>query len=839
LNVSDFQKEISFAKKGIQEAEKSNGIWTSPKGSYFTPNPLGQKGLAFVYPGAFNSYPGMGRQLFDHFPILHEAVREIIPNISHSLSERHIYPRVIPNHPDQSPQERLEEFYNHPNELIESGISISVLHTLILKDIFQIKPQAAFGYSLGEASMLWANKVWGNADQSSLDWSESPLFRNQLFGEMTTLREFWKDQPLDEDFWGSYILKAPLNLIQSAIEKENQVFLTIINTENEVVIAGLEEACRRVISQIKCHALPMPFNASIHNPGIEARYSDFVDLYRNEVVEKPGMQFYSASDYGPLELSSESLAQSMAQMTCSPVDFPRLVHKAYQDGIRIFVEVGPQKTCSRWIEKILESKPHAVIPINKKNQPDYAGILKVLSMLVSQNVPLDLSPLYSLHKGETKNMIQSQLSGSVREDSQSDTSELDLVYLEHVSRISLDITKSQEDFLNHQAAVTNHIKRILALRGSYPGEGMLSASHPPPLYTEEQIEAFTTGDHRECFGELFAEFENRRIPRLPNGPLRFIDRVVDIKAEKGKVQIGSSLTSQADIPVQEWYLTKTDGSLPYVSLMEAALQPCGFLSAYMGSIRDRSNADLYFRNLDGEITLLYWPDLPGSTVTNRVELISSSTLQDVIIQEYSFELSHEGKAFLQGKSSFGYFTPIMLKNQSGLNGKHKPAPWKSIHPDAGRWIELDAGQPEKNIMKSPHLPRIPRTWISKNGGESKSGYIQAQLGIPEDAWFYQAHFYQDPVMPGSLGVESMAQALAGSSTSLGMNPSPGWRIKPGSMTSWKYRGQITPGVESVEIELHIKELNRENNKGQITADGNLWLGNTRIYEVKDISLEIS
>ncbi len=32
--------------------------------------------------------------------------------------------------------------------------------------------------------------------------------------------------------------------------------------------------------------------------------------------------------------------------------------------------------------------------------------------------------------------------------------------------------------------------------------------------------------------------------------------------------------------------------------------------------------------------------------------------------------------------------------------------------------------------------------------------------IDPAAWFLEAHFYQDPVMPGSLGVEAMHQAMA-------------------------------------------------------------------------------
>ena len=415
--------------------------------------------------------------------------------------------------------------------------------------------------------------------------------------------------------------------------------------------------------------------------------------------------------------------------------------------------------------------------------------------------------------------------------------ELDLLILDHISRISSDNTKSQEQFLDYQAAITNDIKRILSVQGAIPLDEQLTTSTQAPLFTEKQIVAFTIGDHRECFGDLFAGFDERRIPRLPNGPLRFIDRVLELNAVEGEVQIGSSLTSEADIPDQGWYLTDPEGSLPYVSLMEAALQPCGFLSAFMGSIKDRTSSDLYFRNLDGELTLSFWPDLPGSTITNRVELISSSTLQDVIIQEYSFELFHNGTPFARGKSSFGYFTPTMLKNQTGLNGKIAQVPWKSSHPESGLWLDYDIDQIGPTDFQEPNLPSIPQVWISKDGGASGNGYIMSRLEIPENAWFYQAHFYQDPVMPGSLGVEAMVQTLASSSSKLVKSASTGWRIKPGTMTSWKYRGQITPGVDSIDIELHIKEQKDEGGRNWIIADGDLWLGKTRIYEVKDISLE--
>ena len=45
------------------------------------------------------------------------------------------------------------------------------------------------------------------------------------------------------------------------------------------------------------------------------------------------------------------------------------------------------------------------------------------------------------------------------------------------------------------------------------------------------------------------------------------------------------------------------------------------------------------------------------------------------------------------------------------------------------------------------------------GGEAGLGQIRATKEVDPAEWFFKAHFYQDPVQPGSLGIEAMLQAL--------------------------------------------------------------------------------
>ena len=45
------------------------------------------------------------------------------------------------------------------------------------------------------------------------------------------------------------------------------------------------------------------------------------------------------------------------------------------------------------------------------------------------------------------------------------------------------------------------------------------------------------------------------------------------------------------------------------------------------------------------------------------------------------------------------------------------------------------------------------------GGAKGLGFIRGSKMVDPQEWFFKAHFYQDPVCPGSLGIESLVQLL--------------------------------------------------------------------------------
>ena len=122
---------------------------------------------------------------------------------------------------------------------------------------------------------------------------------------------------------------------------------------------------------------------------------NFVKVSTLPIQNVPETIFYSAAEYKPITLDSNTIGHNIATTLCQELDFPRLINRVYEDGYRIFIEVGVGGNCSRWISENLKEKEHLSVSLNRRGIDDYTSIIKALAKLVSHRIDIDLSPLYS------------------------------------------------------------------------------------------------------------------------------------------------------------------------------------------------------------------------------------------------------------------------------------------------------------------------------------------------------------------------------------------------------------------------------------------------------------
>ena len=123
------------------------------------------------------------------------------------------------------------------------------------------------------------------------------------------------------------------------------------------------------------------------------------------------------------------------------------------------------------------------------------------------------------------------------------------------------------------------------------------------------------------------------------------------------------------------------------------------------------------------------------------------------------------------------------------------------------------------------------------GGNYKKGYIKASKIVDPNEWFFKAHFYQDPVCPGSLGVESFLQTMQYFAfKTWKIDPEKFQVTMPSHTHKWIYRGQITPAGKQIELHVHIKETDKE--KMTVKADGILLADGLCIYQMQDFIIRL-
>ena len=379
-------------------------------------------------------------------------------------------------------------------------------------------------------------------------------------------------------------------------------------------------------------------------------------------------------------------------------------------------------------------------------------------------------------------------------------------------------------------------------------------SSKPALLTQTQIEEFCLGSIAKCFGEEFAIYDRGDIKasRMPNTHLNLVSRVLEVRGQRHQIKPGSTIITEYDVPTAPWYYQQnSSNTTPYSILMEMALQPCGFLSAYLGTTLLYPDSSLYFRNLDGLGHLLEDIDLRGKVVTNTSTLLSSTNISGIILQSFRFELACDNRVFYQGKSSFGHFNPKALAEQVGLDRGEYIHPWYESQSNLAtvnldlrqiknrdRYYQINPAKPGYRLANH-QLDLLNNVKLIKAGGTYQQGYIFAEKKINLIDWYFKCHFHEDPVMPGSLGLEAMIQAMQIYVLHFDLAnqfQSPCFVNLNQHETVWKYRGQILHSDQNMFLEVHISQVKISADKIVVIGDASLWKPQLRIYEVKDLAV---
>lgn len=391
--------------------------------------------------------------------------------------------------------------------------------------------------------------------------------------------------------------------------------------------------------------------------------------------------------------------------------------------------------------------------------------------------------------------------------------------------------------------------------GRYEGDTDIPTAEPKPaLFDTDRIVAFAIGSPTYAYGDRYRLFEqDRRIARLPAPPFSFLTRITEIHAKQWELEPGGWIEAQYDVPPDAWYFrANRQPSMPHCAVQESALQACGWLAAYLGAAL-RSEQDLRFRNLGGQATMHQEVFPNAGTLTTRVRLTKVSQAGDTILLDFDMQLWHDGRLAYGGETSFGFFTKAALSQQVGIrDATARLCVPSSEETQRGERFALETCAPldPDDAGATPGAPTaLPARALRMideielyvpDGGPPGLGFIRGVKEVDPQEWFFKAHFYQDPVCPGSLGLEAFIQLLKVVALRRWPALEHTHRFEPiaiGAAHAWRYRGQIVPTSRRVEVEALVTDI-EDGPRPTLTANGFLRVDGTVIYEMTDFAVRL-
>ena len=305
--------------------------------------------LAFVFPGQGSQYVGMGRDIYETFPVARETFEEASDALDFDIAHVSFY----------GPSEELNKtFITQPCILTASIAAYRILRE---RDIV---PAVVAGHSLGEYSALVAAGVLSLGDAVTVA-KKRGLFMQEAVPE------------------GNGLMAAILGLERNKVEEictslqSGYAAPANYNCPGQIVVAGEKHAVEEVVALSKRagakKAVLLDVSVPSHCRMMEGASRKLSDLLDTVSFNNPLIPVLNNADAFFLT-DVNKIKESLVRQLISPVLWEDSVKTITASGISTFLEVGPGKVLSGLIRRI---DPSATV----SNAGDISSLEKTLSAI--------------------------------------------------------------------------------------------------------------------------------------------------------------------------------------------------------------------------------------------------------------------------------------------------------------------------------------------------------------------------------------------------------------------------------------------------------------------------
>ena len=277
--------------------------------------------IAFVFSGQGDQFPGMGKDLYEKYPVakeIYDLCDEIRPGTSAQCFN--------------GTEEELKETKNTQPCLF--AMELAAASVLIGKGI---TPDVVAGFSLGEVVAATVSGTFDNETGFRLVCKRGELMQSEAEKFDTSM---------------AAVVKLTAEQVQDVCSKYSDVYPVNFNCPGQITVSGLSSQMADFFSDIKAaggRAIPLKVKGAFHSPFMKAAAESFAEELKQSVTKERNITLYSNMT---AEVYTDDVVGLLSKQICSPVQWEKIIRNMIADGVDAFIEIGPDKTLTNMIKKI-------------------------------------------------------------------------------------------------------------------------------------------------------------------------------------------------------------------------------------------------------------------------------------------------------------------------------------------------------------------------------------------------------------------------------------------------------------------------------------------------------
>ena len=349
---------------------------------YFSARPSMTGDTAVLFPGQGSQHPGMLDELCLTFP----GVRSWFEEIDRTAADLPIpSPTLLAFPPRGGLDQSQEDYLRRGLYNLKGGAQLSLVANMALHELLcdlGFRGDRMAGHSNGEHAALFASGTFRGG-------------RTIVFKAIRAMLEAAITRPPPQRPEAVLTVNAGRpSILERILEQEaGALFLAMINCPSQRVLAGLEEAVNRAIAgfrQAGLIAVRVPLDRAYHTP-LFATWGRWLRQIYELADAGPGtVRTYSCQTSAPYPEEPESIRDLAALQWSSTVDFENTIRRLYDDGVRVFVEVGPGNSLTSFVGDTLRGRPHLALSSGGGRGPALEQLRRLYGTLFVHGLPVSL-----------------------------------------------------------------------------------------------------------------------------------------------------------------------------------------------------------------------------------------------------------------------------------------------------------------------------------------------------------------------------------------------------------------------------------------------------------------